>query len=290
MSARRIAVRARWILAISALGAAAGCAGILGLDEVTESNGSGNEGGIDAPDDGTTTTDGPQPEGSTDGGTDAPKDAPADVDADTSKVDAGCTGTIATDFTNVALPAQVTTVTDGIATIVFDNTGVGNSRAAHVLLPLTGVSAELVVNISSLATDGAKKCAVSCSIDVKILQRGGVTQVKLLTMEQATASSTFASLVHSDMFTYFGRSPSPAEAPDLGPTGNGAFTTLTIDVSGNAAPFSGKANVAAATNTKSLTNFTLFPASARIGLAKVDVAASVIVEAVFDNLVCKAHN
>jgi hypothetical protein len=287
-SIRRIASRARWIIAIVALGAAAGCAGILGLDEVSESSGPGDDGGIDGttPDDGSTSTDGPQPEGSTDAGTDAPNDAPADRDADTG-VDAGCNQTIATDFTNVALPPQVTMVTDGIATITFDNMGVGNSRAAHVLLPITGVSAELVVNISSLANDGAKKCAVSCSIDVRILQRGGVSQVKLLTMEQTAAASTYAALVHSDMFTYFGRSPTPAENPDLGATGNGVFTTLTIDVSGNAAPFSGKANVGAATNTKQLT---FFPASARIGLAKVDVGATVIVEAIFDNLVCKSHN
>lgn len=289
MDLRRIAIRARWILTIAALGAAAGCAGLLGLEEVTESSGADDGGGIDgaSPDDGSTTTDGPQPDGATDGGKDAPADAPKDGDADVF-VDAGCGATIATDFTNVALPAQVSTVTDGTGTVTFDNMGVGGSRAAHVLLPSGGVNAELVVNISALANDGAKKCAVSCSVDVRLLQRGGVAQVKLLTMEATAASTTWASLIHSDTFTYFGRSPTGAEAPDLGATGNGAFTRLEIDVTnGAAAPFSAKGTVGATPNAKTLS---FFPASARIGLAKVDVASTVVVEAIFDNLVCKSHN
>jgi len=283
--------RASWLFAIVTLGAAAGCAGILGLDEVTESNGPGDEAGT-GPDgttpapDGSTLTDGSKPDTSTtDGGTDAPTDARRDGDAEAGPVDAGCTGTIATDFANVVLPAQITQVTDGIATITFDNMGVGGTRAAHITAPMGAKSAELVINISSLQTDGAKQCAVACSVDVQLLQRGGNAEVKLLVMEQTLASANFAALIHSNTFTYFSRAGMGLEAPDLGTTGNGAFSTLAIDVTGNAAPFSGKGSLGATSSTKQLT---FDPQSARVGIVKLDTDPAV--EAIFDNLSCKAHN
>lgn len=287
MSLRR---RAPWLFAIVALGTAAGCASILGLDEVTESNGPADEAGTTPdgtiPEDGSVPTDGSRPDTSTtDGGTDAPNDARRDGDADATVVDAGCTGTIATDFANVVLPAQITQVTDGIATIAFDNMGVGGTRAAHMTAPVGAKSAELVINISSLQTDGAKQCAVTCSVDVQLLQRGGNAEVKLLVMESTLSAATFAALIHSNTFTYFARSGMGLEAPDLGTTGNAVFSTLSIDVSGNAAPFSGKGAVGATSSTKQLT---FDPQSARVGIVKLDTDP--LVEAIFDNLSCKAHN
>ncbi|MBS2015362.1 MAG: hypothetical protein JST00_20915 [Deltaproteobacteria bacterium] len=286
----RFSRRAPALVAVVSLLLAGGCASLLGLDEVTESNGPGEEAGTET--DATTdvASDGPKPDGTTtDGGTDAradaPTDAPRDVDADARPVDAGCGATIGTDFGAAALPPQITTSSDGASTIVFDNMGVGGSRAAHLTVPMGSKTAELLVNIASLQTDGALQCAVTCSVDVRLLQRGVNAEVRLLTLEQSAGAPNFVSLVHSNTSTYFSRSGMALEAPDLGTTGNGAFTTLSIDVSGNAAPFTGKGSVGATTNTKALT---FDPTSARVGITKVDTDP--VVEAIFDNLVCRSHN
>lgn len=286
----RISRRAPALVAVVSLLLAGGCASLLGLDEVTESNGPGEEAGTETDATADVSSDTAKPDTSTtDSGTDAPndapKDAPRDVDADTKPVDAGCGATIATDFGAVALPPQITTSTDGVSTIVFDNMGVGGSRAAHLTVPVGAKAAEILVNIASLQTDGALQCAVTCSVDVRLIQRGVNAEVRLLTMEQSAGAPNFVSLIHSNTFTYFSRSGMGVEAPDLGTTGNGVFTTLSIDVSGNAAPFTGKGSVGATTNTKPIA---FDPTSARVGIAKVDTDP--VVEAIFDNLVCRSHN
>ncbi len=273
------------------MAAGAGCAGILGLDEVTESgSSSGGEGGpdgttpgLDGSDDGT--VDGSKP--------DAPKDAPTDtkVDGDAGTdvvtVDSGCNQKIATDFNNAAagLPPQVTQFVDGTgSTIIYENIGVGGSRAMHVTVPVGSTTAGLTINISSLANDGAKACAITCSVDVKILTRGGSVENRDLVVQESAGAGPFAVIAHSGLFSYFSHGGAGLEAPDLGTIGNGLFTSISIDVSGTVAPYTGRGAVGANTSQKTLT---FFPASAIVGLSKA--SADPAIEAAFDNVLCKAH-
>jgi hypothetical protein len=259
---------------------AAGCAGLLGLDEVTESS-RGEEGGSPT-DTGMGAIDGDGDASSSDGdasaGTDASSDAPFDAPVDV--FDAGCGAIITTDFTAVALPPQANQYIDGTgSTLTFDTAGVGGSRAMHVTVPVGGTGAGLNLNVQALALDGAQSCAITCGVDVKLVKRGGAATELVV---QGTALS--ANISHSSTFTYFSRTEAAPEAPDLGSLPLGAFAHLEIDVSGTAAPFAAKGALGASTSAKALM---FFPVSARFGIEKI--AADPEVEAIIDNVVCRSR-
>jgi hypothetical protein len=285
------------MFAAAAACAAIGCASLLGLDEVFEADpsadtGPGGEAAIDTGGGG----DGnPNVESGTDAlvdarvDADAGKDADADADADgaidapVDAFDAGCKQTISIDFSAAALPAQATEFKDALgSTIVYDNTGVGNTKAMHVTMAAAGTNAGLTINLAQLANDGVKACAVTCGFEVKLLQRGAAAQETLeLKLQNAAA---FATIGHSNTFTYFTVGAGGFAAPDLGTLSPAAaFTPVSVDVAA-ANPFNGTALVGAVSNVKAL-NF--YPTSARIGLEKVSGAN--VVEAVFDNILCRSR-
>lgn len=278
-------------LAIAALATCAvfGCASILGLDEVTEVD-PNDEGGTDA----NTTNDAEVVDGAVvdvnirDGGADA-RDARPDAmtDGGVDASDAGCRQVIQTNFTAVALPPQAVESKDALgSTIVYDMTGAGATRGMHVTVPLGATNAGLTVNIASLRNDGAKVCAVTCGVDVTLVQRGAPAgqSYEMIMVQGLGTLAASANISHSNNASYFSIGLGP-DAPDLGTLSPAAaFTRISIDVTGAAAPFTTTGAVGAASNAKALT---VFPDTVRIGLEKI--ATDVAVEAVFDNLDCRSR-
>lgn len=257
---------------ISAIGSAVvACGTLLGT----------SDGSIDSPPiavDAAEAADGPAP----------PPDARADADADTGiadapmdVVDAGCGAVIATDFSSAVLPPQAMELKDVGSTLVYDMTGVGGTRAMHLTVPDGNTTAGLLINLQALGRDGAQACAVSCAFDIKLLRRG--TAAVELTMQGGVGAPS-ANVSHNSTFTYFSRSGNLVEAPDLGPLGNGGFTRVKMDVSPGTLPVTGRVTVGGATDTKDLA---FFPEVARIGIEKI--AASLVVEAIIDNVVCRSR-
>jgi len=276
-------------LGISALATCAvfGCAGILGLDEVSEIDPNG-EGGSDAnTSTETSTADDASSDGSKlDGAADA-RDARADAASDggVDASDAGCGQIIQTDFTSATLPTQAVETKDVLSTIAYDMMGVGGTRAMHVTVPPGGTSAGLTVNIASLRNDGIKTCAVICGVDIKLVERGAPAgQIYEMIMVEGAGSRNSVNISHSNNASYFSVVAGSFKN-NLGTLSlAGAFTRASIAVTGAAVLFDGTGTVGAVSNTKTLT---FFPDSVRIGLEKI--AIDVAVEAVFDNLVCRSR-
>lgn len=171
---------------------------------------------------------------------------------------------------------------------MFDKNGFGGSSAMHVVVaPNTGTYGLLQFNIDKLVSDGkpdaVTRCAVTCSVDVKILQRGKAsTNTRILTL--LTPGTEIPNITHSSTFSYFSRSATP-EAPDLGAIGNGAFSHLQIDVDPSMTGITGSALVDAKGDTKTLAQMVY---AVEIGLHK-SAADDQPLDAVFDNVLCKAR-